>query len=68
LPSKEKVRRKQKSLQLVDTREFAMSEDTSLRIIAGEGLQQLVEGMFLLLSTRIGSLAVFIQTSFIDYA
>ncbi len=54
--------------ELVDTREFAMAEDTSLRIIAGEGFQQLIEGVFLGLSSRIGSLAVFIQASFIDYA
>ena len=45
-----------------------MAEDTSLRIIADEGFQQLIEGMFLGLSTCIGSLAVFIQASFIDYA
>ena len=45
-----------------------MAEDTGRWIIAGEGFQQLVEGMFLLLGTSVGRLSVFIQTSFIDYA
>ena len=45
-----------------------MAEDAGIRIIMDECFQQLVEGMFLLLSTCVGRLAVFIQTSFIDYA
>ena len=45
-----------------------MAEDAGRRIIMYEGFQQLVEGMFLLLGTSVGWHAVFIQTSFIDYA
>ena len=53
---------------LVNAWEFTVAQDASFRIIVGKGLQQLVEGMLLLLCTCVGRLAVFIQTSFIDYA
>ena len=52
----------------MDAWEFTVAEDAGIRIIMDEGFQQLVEGMFLLLGTSVGWHAVFIQTSFIDYA
>ena len=52
----------------MDAWKFTVAEDAGCWIIAGEGFQQLVEGMFLLLGTSVGWHAVFIQTSFIDYA
>jgi hypothetical protein len=52
----------------VDAWEFTVAKDAGQWIIMDESFQQLVEGMFLLLGTSVGRHAVFIQTSFIDYA
>jgi hypothetical protein len=52
---------------LVDAWQFTVAQDASFGIIMGESLQQLVESMFLLLSTCIGLLPILIQPTFIDH-
>ena len=49
------------------TGQFRVAYDAGIRIVAGEGLQQLVEGMLLRLSACIGGLALLIQTTLVDY-
>ena len=52
---------------LVDAWEFTVAQNAGIRIIMGKGFQQLVEGMFLLLSTSVGLLSILIQPTFIDH-
>lgn len=49
------------------TGQFRVTYDAGIRIVAGEGLQQLVEGMLLCLGACIGGLAFLIQTTLVDY-
>ena len=49
-------------------RELAMAYDSGLRVVAMQLLQELVEGCFLLRSTRIGSLTTSANAAFVAYA
>ena len=52
----------------MDAREFAMAEDTSIRVVGCEGLQELVEGVLLGLGTGVGRMTMLIETSLVDDA
>ena len=53
---------------LVNAWQFRMADDAGVGIVAGEGLQQLVEGMLLLLCAGVFCNTTGIQTSFVDDA
>ena len=53
---------------LGDVGELIVAEDAGVRIIISEILQQLIEGMFLSNSTRVVSMAVLVQATFVDNA
>ena len=48
--------------------ELAVTEDTGVRVICREVLEEFVEGMLLSLSTRIDSTASLVKTAFVDDA
>ncbi len=49
-------------------RELTMADDAGQRVVAMQLLQELVEGCFLLRSTRIGSLTTSANAAFVAYA
>ena len=50
----------------MDAGQLTMTNDAGSRVVAGEGFQQLVEGMLLGFGAGVGRFAVGIETAFID--
>ena len=52
----------------MDARELAMAEDTSIRVVGSEGLQEFVESVLLGLGAGVCGMAMLIETSLVDDA